>query len=45
MQTPPPSFAAGILVSTQTGDMPCDEAWPEERVERLRRWTEGGCQR
>lgn len=35
--------AAAILASTQTGDMPCDRAWPDERVELLRRWIEGGC--
>ena len=36
--------AEGILASTQTGDMPCDGAWPEERVELLRRRIERGCQ-
>jgi hypothetical protein len=36
--------AEAILAATEGGDMPCDGAWPVERVEVLRRWTEGGCQ-
>jgi hypothetical protein len=35
--------AAAILSSTQSGDMPCDGAWPAERVDLLRRWIDGGC--
>ena len=23
--------------------MPCDEAWPDEQVDRFRRWIEAGC--
>jgi hypothetical protein len=36
--------ADAILAATEGGDMPCDGAWPVERVEVLRRWIEGGCQ-
>jgi hypothetical protein len=36
--------AEAILAATERGDMPCDGAWPEERVALLRRWIEGGCQ-
>jgi hypothetical protein len=36
--------AEAILAATEGGDMPCDGAWPVERVEVLRRWIEGGCQ-
>jgi hypothetical protein len=36
--------AEAILAVTEGGDMPCDGAWPVERVEVLRRWIEGGCQ-
>ena len=37
--------AEAILAATEGGDMPCDGAWPVERVATLRRWIEGGCQR
>jgi hypothetical protein len=36
--------AEEILTATETGSMPCDGAWPKERVELLRRWIDGGCQ-
>lgn len=35
--------AEAILASTAAGDMPCDDAWPPERVATLRAWIEGGC--
>lgn len=35
--------AAAILAATEGGDMPCDGAWPAERVDVLRRWLDGGC--
>ena len=35
--------AEAILAATETGDMPCDDGWPVERVDVLRRWIEGGC--
>lgn len=31
-----------ILARLQSGTMPCDEAWPSERVALFRRWVEGG---
>jgi hypothetical protein len=37
------SNADAILAATEAGDMPCDGAWPVERVDLLRRWIEGGC--
>lgn len=36
--------AEAILSATEAGEMPCDGAWPGERVEVLRRWIAGGCQ-
>ena len=35
--------AEAILSAMETGDMPCDGAWPEDRVSQLRRWVEAGC--
>ena len=34
--------AAAILEAVAGGEMPCDEAWPAERVALLRQWVEGG---
>jgi hypothetical protein len=34
--------ADGILERLQEGDMPCDEAWPKEQIDRFRDWKEGG---
>jgi hypothetical protein len=34
--------AEAILASVAGGEMPCDGPWPEEQVELLRRWVEGG---
>jgi CDGSH-type Zn-finger protein/truncated hemoglobin YjbI len=34
--------AAGILERLQDGSMPCDGAWPEEKIEAFRRWIETG---
>jgi hypothetical protein len=36
--------AAGILSSTESGEMPCDGGWPDDRVAALRSWIQGGCQ-
>lgn len=36
--------AADILAAIEGGDMPCDGAWPAERVERFRAWAQGGAQ-
>jgi len=37
------THAAEILERLQQGSMPCDGAWPADRVEAFRRWTESGC--
>jgi hypothetical protein len=34
--------ADGILSRLQDGSMPCDGAWPDEKLEVFRRWTETG---
>jgi hypothetical protein len=34
--------AHDILQAVEGGGMPCDGAWPPERVELLRRWVEAG---
>jgi hypothetical protein len=31
-----------ILKRLATGSMPCDGAWPQEKVGIFRRWVEGG---
>ena len=36
--------AAGILERLQNGTMPCDGAWPPEKTEVFKRWTESGFQ-
>lgn len=33
-----------ILERLRDGTMPCDGAWPEEKIEVFRRWTESGFQ-
>ena len=38
------AHAAGILERLQNGTMPCDGAWPPEKIEVFRRWTESGFQ-
>ena len=38
------AHAAGILERLRNGTMPCDGAWPEEKIEVFRRWTESRCQ-
>ena len=38
------THAAGILERLRNGTMPCDGAWPPEKVEVFSRWTESGCQ-
>jgi hypothetical protein len=35
--------AAEILERLADGSMPCDEAWPEDRVALFRRWMDEGC--
>ena len=34
--------ATAILEKLSTGAMPCDGAWPSERVELFRRWMDTG---
>jgi hypothetical protein len=34
--------ADNILDRVRAGTMPCDGAWPEDRVELLARWVESG---
>ncbi|MBV9095075.1 MAG: CDGSH iron-sulfur domain-containing protein [Streptosporangiaceae bacterium] len=36
------AHAAGILDRLRNGTMPCDGAWPPERIEVFQRWTESG---
>ena len=39
------THAKGILGRLEQGTMPCDGAWPAERVEVFRRWVDGGTPR
>jgi hypothetical protein len=34
--------AAAILAQVESGDMPCDGAWPADRVALFRSWVEAG---
>lgn len=34
--------APRILAAVDAGAMPCDERWPGEKVDLLRRWIDGG---
>ena len=36
------AHAEAILGAVEGGEMPCDGAWPPERVELLRSWVEAG---
>ena len=38
------AHATDILQRLSDGSMPCDGAWPADRVEVFRRWTESGRQ-
>jgi CDGSH-type Zn-finger protein/truncated hemoglobin YjbI len=38
------AHAAGILERLHDGTMPCDGAWPPEKIDVFRRWTETGFQ-
>lgn len=35
-------YADPILSQLKSGTMPCDGAWPKDRVELVRRWIEAG---
>jgi hypothetical protein len=37
------AHADGILAKVADGSMPCDGAWPQERVELFRNWVDAGC--
>ena len=34
--------AESILERMEDGSMPCDEPWPEERLEAFRKWMQDG---
>ena len=34
--------AEGVLARLEDGSMPCDGAWPQEKIDAFRRWTETG---
>jgi hypothetical protein len=34
--------ADAILGAVRSGSMPCDARWPDERVDLLQRWLDGG---
>ena len=36
------THAGAILAAVAAGSMPCDGAWPQAQVDRLRRWVESG---
>jgi truncated hemoglobin YjbI len=36
------AHAAGILAKLRDGSMPCDGAWPADRIETFGRWAESG---
>ena len=36
------AHAEAILDCLQNGSMPCDGAWPDDRIAVLQRWIEGG---
>jgi hypothetical protein len=38
------AHAADILGRLGSGTMPCDGAWPEEKVDVFKRWIESGFQ-
>ena len=36
-------YAEDIYQRVAEGTMPCDRAWPNERVQLLRTWIDAGC--
>jgi hypothetical protein len=38
------AHAADILARLRGGTMPCDGAWPPDRIGVFQRWAESGCQ-
>jgi hypothetical protein len=39
------THAHDILARVENGSMPCDGAWPGDRVEVFRRWVQSGMTR
>jgi hypothetical protein len=37
--------AEAILERLRAGDMPCDEAWPSDRIDLFERWVHAGSPR
>ena len=35
-------YSASILYRVDDGTMPCDEPWPQERIDLFRRWIDAG---
>jgi hypothetical protein len=35
--------ASVILQRLEVGDMPCDRAWPDDRIALFRAWLDAGC--
>jgi hypothetical protein len=35
-------YSEEIYARVAEGTMPCDEPWPDERVQRLRQWIDAG---
>jgi hypothetical protein len=36
------THASAILARLQSGTMPCDGAWPQDRVETFQKWVDDG---
>jgi CDGSH-type Zn-finger protein/truncated hemoglobin YjbI len=36
------SHAEGIVTRLRAGSMPCDESWPQQKVDLFQRWIDGG---
>jgi hypothetical protein len=37
------AHADSILAKVADGSMPCDGAWPQDRVDLFRSWVDAGC--
>lgn len=35
-------YAASILARLEDGSMPCDDTWPQARIDLFRRWIQDG---
>lgn len=38
------AYATDILTRLEAGNMPCDGAWPEDRINKFRQWINDGKQ-